>query len=92
VTTVASCLAALALQIPFYTGVILLMRLALALKLSAAIAVISCANLLLDLGLNAWLASFMGVTGIALATSIVYACSFFLLLAVTRRRLRRTQA
>ena len=91
-TTVASCLAALALQIPFYTGIILLMRLALALKLNAAIAVISCANLVLDVGTNAWLAAFMGVTGIALATSIVYACSFGLLLAVTRRRLRQTAA
>ena len=92
VTTVASCLAALALQIPFYTGVILLMRLALALKLNAAIAVISCASLVLDVGMNAWLASFMGVTGIALATSIVYACSFGLLLAVTQRRLQHTAA
>ncbi len=90
VTTVAGCLAALALQIPFYTGVILLMRLALALKLNAAIALISSANLLLDVGMNAWLASFMGVTGIALATSIVYACSFGLLLAITWRRLRQT--
>ena len=92
VATVAGCLAALALQIPFYTGVILLMRLALALKLNAAIAVISCANLALDVGLNAWLASFMGVTGIALSTSIVYACSFGLLLAVTRRRLSQPAA
>jgi putative peptidoglycan lipid II flippase len=92
VATVAGCLAALALQIPFYTGVILLMRLALALKLNAAIALISCANLVLDVGLNAWLASFMGVMGIALSTSIVYACSFGLLLAVTQRRLRRTAA
>jgi putative peptidoglycan lipid II flippase len=88
VATVAACLAALALQIPFYTGVILLMRLALALKLNAAIALISCANLALDVGLNAWLSSFMGVSGIALSTSIVYACAFGLLLVVTQRRLR----
>ncbi len=89
VATVASCLTALAIQIPFYTGVIVLMRLALALKLNVAIAVISSANLALDVALNAWLASFMGVTGIALSTSIVYACSFGLLLAVTRRQLQQ---
>ncbi|MCA1646107.1 MAG: hypothetical protein LC797_11800 [Chloroflexi bacterium] len=89
VATVAGCLTALAMQIPFYTGVILLMRLALALKLNVAIAIISGANLALDVALNAWLASFMGVVGIALATSIVYACSFGLLLAVTRHRLRQ---
>jgi putative peptidoglycan lipid II flippase len=92
VATVAGCLAALALQIPFYTGVILLMRLTLALKLNAAIAVISGVSLVLDVGLNAWLASFMGVTGIALSTSIVYACSFGMLVVVTQRRLRRTTA
>jgi Na+-driven multidrug efflux pump len=68
------------------------MRLALALKLNAAIALISGANMLLDVALNAWLASFMGVTGIALSTSIVYACSFGLLLTVTHRRLRQTAA
>jgi putative peptidoglycan lipid II flippase len=90
VATVAGCLAALALQIPFYTGVILLMRLTLALKLNAAIAVISGVSLVLDVGLNAWLASFMGVTGIALSTSIVYACSFGMLVVVTQRRLRQT--
>lgn len=89
VATVAACLAALAIQIPFYTGVIVLMRLALALKLNMAIALISSANLLLDIGLNAWLASLMGVAGIALSTSIVYACSFGLLWAVTRQRLRQ---
>ena len=61
-------------------------------KLGVLVAVSSCANLALDVGLNAWLASFMGVTGIALSTSIVYACSFGLLLAVTRRRLRQTVA
>lgn len=90
VATVAGCLAALAIQIPFYTGVIVLMRLALALRLNAAIAVISSANLVLDIGLNAWLASFMGVAGIALSTSIVYGCSFGLLLFVTRQRLEQT--
>jgi putative peptidoglycan lipid II flippase len=90
VATVTGCLAALAIQIPFYTGVIVLMRLALALKLNGAIALISCANLALDVGLNAWLAAFMGVAGIALSTSIVYACSFGLLLLVTQRRLRQT--
>jgi putative peptidoglycan lipid II flippase len=90
VQTVSLCLAALAIQIPFYTGVIVLMRLALALKLNVAIALISSAILVLDVGLNAWLASFMGVTGIALSTSIVYACLFGLLLVVTERRLRET--
>ena len=87
VPVVASCLAALALQVPFYTGVILLMRLALALRLNGAIATISALNLGLNVGLNAWLASVMGVAGIALSTSLVYVCSFGLLLALTRRAL-----
>jgi putative peptidoglycan lipid II flippase len=88
VQAVAPTLAALAAQIPFYTGVILLMRLALALRLNAAIAVISGVNLVLDVVLNAWLSSFMGLAGIALSTSIVYACSFGMLLFVAFRQLR----
>jgi putative peptidoglycan lipid II flippase len=84
---VASSLAALALSIPFYTGVILLMRVALALRLNKAIALISAVNAALNVALNAWLSSFMGVTGIALSTSVVYAISFGLLYAVTNRRL-----
>jgi putative peptidoglycan lipid II flippase len=87
VATVASTTAALALQVPFYTGVILLMRLALALKLNIAIAWMSAANLVMTIVLNAWLAGVMGVTGIALSTSLVYACSFGMLLVLTWRRL-----
>lgn len=85
---VAPTLAAAALQIPFYTCVILLMRLALALRLNTWIAVISAINLALNVVLNAWLASIISVAGIALSTSIVYMCSFLMLLVVTTRRLR----
>jgi peptidoglycan biosynthesis protein MviN/MurJ (putative lipid II flippase) len=56
--------------------------------MNAAIAVISAVNLALNVGLNAWLSSFLGVAGIALSTSGVYACAFGLLFAATRRRLR----
>jgi putative peptidoglycan lipid II flippase len=86
--TVAACLSALAPQIPFYTGVILLMRVALAMRLNRTIAVVSAINLVLDIALNAWLSSLMGVTGIALSTSVVYAASFLMLFAATRRALR----
>lgn len=89
--TVGPTVAASALQIPFYTCVIILMRLALALRLNLAIAVISAVNLALNVALNAWLASFFGVAGIALSTSLVYVCSFAMLLLVTQQQLRARQ-
>jgi putative peptidoglycan lipid II flippase len=87
VPTVASTLAALALEVPFYTAVIVLMRLALALRMNVAIAWISFVNVVLNVTLNAWFSSFMGVAGIALSTSVVYACSSAMLWLVTHRRL-----
>ena len=87
VPVVSRTVAALAVQIPFYAGVILLMRLAAALRLNAAIAVVSGVNLALNVGLNYWLSPVMGVAGIALSTSLVYVCAFTLLLLVVRRGL-----
>jgi putative peptidoglycan lipid II flippase len=84
---VGPTLAASSIEIPFYTCVIILMRLALALRLNAALAVISAVNLALNIALNAWLSSFLGVAGIALSTSLVYMCSCAMLLLVTRRKL-----
>lgn len=92
VSVVAACIAALAPQVPFYTGVILLMRLALSLRLNTSIAIISGVNLALNVVLNAWLAPIAGVAGIALSTSLVYVCSFVLLLIRTERALKRRQA
>ena len=85
--TVARTVSALALAIPSYTCVVLLLRLALALHLNLAIAFISAVNLALNIALNAWLSSVLGVAGIALSTSAVYALSFGLLYAVTQQRI-----
>jgi putative peptidoglycan lipid II flippase len=87
VPTVAATIAAFAVQIPFYTAALLLVRLAAALKLNAAVAAISAVNLVVDIVFNYWLSSFMGVAGIALSTSIVYMCSFMLLYRLVRRAL-----
>ena len=92
VSLVAACIAALAAQVPFYTGVILLMRLALSLRLNTSLAIISGVNLALNVGLNAWLAPIIGVAGIALSTSLVYVVSFVLLLTRTEGALRRAMS
>ena len=92
VPVVASTIAALALEIPFYSGVILIMRVALALRLNARLAVISALCVGINVALNAWFSTFLGVAGIALSTSVVYMCSFMLLWAVVSRRLRSVSA
>jgi putative peptidoglycan lipid II flippase len=88
VPVVAATVAALAIEVPFYTAVILLMRVALAMQLNAAIAIVSAASLGINVALNAWLASFLGVVGIALSTSAVYVCASVMLWLIVRRQLR----
>jgi putative peptidoglycan lipid II flippase len=89
VPVVASTVAALAVEVPFYTGVILLMRVALALRLNSLLAMVSALSLVVNVALNAWLGSLLGVAGIALSTSFVYVCAFAVLWLIVRARLRR---
>jgi putative peptidoglycan lipid II flippase len=65
----------LALQIPFYALGVLGARLLCALRKNRHIMVIAAVNAGLNLLLNYVLMKFMGVSGIALSTSIVYAFS-----------------
>jgi putative peptidoglycan lipid II flippase len=85
--TVAPTVAALAIQIPFYTATIVLMRVAAALRLTAQIALASAVNVVVNVAFNYWLSSFLGVAGIALSTSLVYVSAFALLLLAVRARL-----
>jgi putative peptidoglycan lipid II flippase len=63
------------------------MRVPLALRMNGAIAWISAIHLAVNVVLNAWFSSFLGVAGIALSTSAVYGVSCGLLWLTTRRRL-----
>lgn len=83
---VASVQAGLALQIPFYIAGILLVRLIAALEAAPALTWISLVNTLLNVVLNLILIRYLGLPGIALATSVMYAASFTMLVAYVTRR------
>jgi len=78
--------ALLALQIPFYVAGIVLVRLVTALGSTRALTWISLVNTLLNAALNVVLIRYMGLPGIALATSLMYLASFTMLLVHVRRR------
>lgn len=88
---VASVQAMATLQIPFYVLGILLVRLLSSMKanhiLMAGTAISFVINIILDYVLK----ELMGVAGIALATSIVYACSLAFLAVMLHRRLARME-
>lgn len=83
---VADVQALLALQIPFYVAGMILVRLVTALGSTRALTWISLVNTLLNAVLNVVLIRYMGLPGIALATSLMYLASFTMLLLHVRRR------
>lgn len=74
------------LQMPFYFGVLVLVQLLASQSRYRVMATIAVANFLLKAVLNQVLAPTMGVNGIMLATSLMYALSFMCYTAVALRR------
>lgn len=85
-SAVAAVQAGLALQIPFYIAGIVLVRLVAALEAAQALTWISLVNTLLNAALNLILIRYLGLPGIALATSVMYAASFTMLAVYVTRR------
>lgn len=83
---VAPVQALLALQIPFYVSGIVLVRLASALGAAGVLIWISLGNTILNAVLNLVLIRYMGLAGIALATSVMYAASFGMLWLLLARK------
>lgn len=77
--TVAAVQALGALQIPFYLGGILIVRLVSAVRANRVIMWISFANMIVNIVMNYLLMKIYGVVGISLSTSIVYFVSFSML-------------
>jgi putative peptidoglycan lipid II flippase len=64
-----------ALQIPFFATSMIAVRLLSALRANHVLMIGAAISLLVNLGLNYWLARYLGVAGIALSTSAVYVIS-----------------
>src|SRR5205814_1540824 len=79
----------LALQIPFYLGGILLVRVVASLRANRILLWGSALNVCVNVALNWLFMSFMGVRGIALSTSIVYFISFVFVLIFCTKAARR---
>jgi putative peptidoglycan lipid II flippase len=86
---VASVLQVLCLQIPFFVASIPISRAMSALRANHILAVAAGINIVLKCALNFALMPLLGVVGIALATSVVYAVSFSYLFWTVLRLLRR---
>ena len=84
VTLVSDVQAAFAIQIPFFAWSIIAVRLLSALQANRYLVIGSAISLVLDVVLNLLLSVYFGVTGIALATSVVYmvSCLFLWLVAI----------
>ncbi len=76
VSQIQSCFA---LQIPFYLGCSLVVRLIAAMRSNHLMMWGSAFNLAINIGMNYLLMQWMGIAGIALSTSIVYCFSFLFL-------------
>jgi putative peptidoglycan lipid II flippase len=85
VAQIQSCFA---LQIPFYIGCMLVVRLISAMRTNKILIVGSACNLAINIGLNYLFMQWLGVAGIALSTSFVYMFSFFFLLFFVLRNLK----
>jgi putative peptidoglycan lipid II flippase len=85
VAQIQSCFA---LQIPFYIGCMLLVRLISAMRTNQVLILGSACNLMINIGLNYLFMSWLGVAGIALSTSFVYIFSFVFLLLFVLRNLK----
>lgn len=77
---VAQIQACFALEIPFYIGCILVVRLLSSMRNNTIIMWGSACNLIVNISLNYILMQWLGVVGIALSTSFVYLFSFVFLL------------
>jgi len=91
---VATVQALLLVQVPFYLLGTLVVRLISALHGNSYLTWGALLSIVLNIGLNAALMPFLGVAGIALSTSLVYAASWLFLRTLLRRLLvtRRTEA
>lgn len=76
------------LQMPFYFGVLVLVQLLASQNRYRIMAAIAVANFLLKAAMNFVLAPVMGVSGIMLATSLMYALSYVCYVAVALRPVR----
>ncbi|WP_310486595.1 murein biosynthesis integral membrane protein MurJ [Chamaesiphon sp. VAR_69_metabat_338] len=85
VAQIQSCFA---LQIPFYIGCMLVVRLISAMRQNQILIVGSACSLAINIGLNYLFMQWLGVAGIALSTSLVYVFSFFFLLFFVLRNLK----
>jgi putative peptidoglycan lipid II flippase len=85
---VAQIQSSFALQIPFYIGCMLVVRLISAMRKNQILIVGSAFNLAINIGLNYLFMRWMGVAGIALSTSFVYIFSFGFLLVFVLRNLK----
>ncbi len=81
-----------AIQIPFYTLSILYVRLISSMRLNYLLTVTTVISITLNVVLNYVLMHVMGVAGIALSTSLVFAVSCGFLAFVTHRALRNRQS
>lgn len=85
VAQIQSCFA---IQIPFYIGCVLIVRLISAMRQNQILAIGSAFNLTINIGLNYLFMRWLGVAGIALSTSFVYVFSFSFLLFFVVRNLK----
>ena len=81
-----------AIQIPFYTLSILYVRLISSMRLNYLLTMTTVISIILNVVLNYVLMQAMGVAGIALSTSLVFAVSCGFLAFVTHRALRNRQS
>jgi putative peptidoglycan lipid II flippase len=79
-----------ALQIPFYLGGILLVRVVASLRANRILTAAAAMNVVVNVVLNYVLMRWIGVAGIALSTSFVYLASFLFVYVALRRRLAAT--
>jgi putative peptidoglycan lipid II flippase len=86
VAHIQSCFA---IQVPFYIGCMLVVRLISAMRKNHILIVGSAFNLAINIGLNYVFMRWLGVAGIALSTSFVYIFSFFFLLSFVLRNLKK---
>lgn len=85
VAQIQSCFA---LQIPFYIGCMLVVRLISAMRQNQILIIGSAGNLAINIAGNYLFMQWLGVAGIALSTSLVYVFSFFFLLFFVLRNLK----
>ena len=74
-----------ALQLPFYIGNLLLIRLMSSLQKNYILMWVSAFDLIVNIFLNYWFIQWIGIKGIALSTSFVYIFSFLCLFNFARR-------